>query len=363
MLAAEQALTDLQNPTEATLADAHSRLAQAQQNHADLLTGPSQADIDTAEASVLAAEQSLSDLVAPLSPQELAALEQAVTSAQAALDRALRDVADLADGYQTKVVMYGDATAYRTMSLGDEGPDVRQLEENLAALGFGEAAGFSVDGSFDEATEAAVRAWQGSLGTYVDGEVGTADVLFVSGQVQVGSWQPGIEAGQDIAAGVPLAGLTVIEAPIDGVMATSQRVIAQLPLAARDLLEEGDTVNVELPDNSDIAGTVALINPAPLTDAQGEGFVEVTITLAEAAPVVWIGASVDVEIVETLVRDVLVVPATALLALVEGGYAVEVLQPDGTTVLVGVETGLFADGDVEVRATGLREGAPVVVPR
>ena len=206
-------------------------------------------------------------------------------------------------------------------------------------------------------------AWQGSLGSYVDGEVGPADVLFVSGRVQIGSWQPGIEVGQDIAAGVPLAGLTAIEAPTAGVMATTQRVIAELPLAERDLLSEGDTVNVELPDNSDIAGTVALINPAPLTDAQGEGFVEVTITLVEAAPVVWIGASVDVEIVETLVRDALVVPATALLALVEGGYALEVLQPDGSTVLIGVETGLFADGDVEVRATGLQEGMPVVVPR
>ena len=188
-------------------------------------------------------------------------------------------------------------------------------------------------------------------------------MLFVSGRVQIGSWQPGIEVGQDIAAGVPLAGLTAIEAPTAGVMATTQRVIAELPLAERDLLSEGDTVNVELPDNSDIAGTVALINPAPLTDAQGEGFVEVTITLVEAAPVVWIGASVDVEIVETLVRDALVVPATALLALVEGGYALEVLQPDGSTVLIGVETGLFADGDVEVRATGLQEGMPVVVPR
>ena len=363
MLAARQTLQDLQDPTEAALADARSRLAQAEQNLADLLAGATQAQIDAAEAAVLAAEETLRDLLDPLTPDEVDALEQSVTSAQAALARARSDVADLADGYRAQVVMYGSTPAFRTMSRGDEGPDVYQLEENLAALGFGDTSGFSVDGAFDEATGDAVRAWQRSLGTYIDGEVGTADVLFVSGPVQIGSWQPGIEVGQDIGAGVPLAALTVIEAPSDGVMATTQRVIAQLPLAERDLLEEGGTVNVELPDNSDIAGTVAAINPAPLTDAQGEGFVEVTITLAEAAPVVWIGASVDVEIVETLVRDALVVPATALLALVEGGYAVEVMQPDGTTVLVGVETGLFADGDVEVRAAGLQEGDPVVVPR
>ena len=363
VLAARQTVEDLQNPSEAALADARSRVAQAEQNLVDLLAGPSQADIDSAEAAVLVAGEALRDLLDPLAPDEVAVLEQAVTGAQAALVRARGDVADLADGDRVQVVMYGSAPAFRTMARGDEGPDVRQLEENLASLGFGDTSGFSVDGTFDEATEEAVRAWQRSLGTYVDGAVGMADVLFVSGRVRIGSWQPGIEVGQDIIAGTPLAGLTAIEAPTGGVMATTQRVVAQLPLAERDLLAEGDTVNVEFPDNSDVAGTVVLINPAPLTNAQGEGFVEVTITLAEAAPVVWIGASVDVEIVKTLVPDALVVPATALLALVEGGYAVEVVQRDGTTVLVGVETGLFADGDVVVRATGLQEGATVVVPR
>ncbi|MCY3662173.1 MAG: peptidoglycan-binding protein, partial [bacterium] len=363
VLAATETLHNLQNPTDAAIADARGRLAVVEQDLADLLAGAAPSEVQAAEAAVLAAGEALGDLIAPLTPDELTALEQAVTSTQAALDSARRDVADLADGYRSLVVMYGSVPAFRTMSPGDAGPDVRQLEENLAALGFGGADGFSVDGAFDEATENAVRAWQGSLGSHVDGEVGTADVLFVPGPVQVGSWQPGIEVGQDIAAGVPLAALTAIEAPIDGVMATTQHVIAQLPLAERDLLSEGDSVNVELPDNRDVAGTVALINPAPLADAQGEAFVEVTITLVEAAPVVWIGASVDVEITETLARDALVVPATALLALVEGGYALEVQQPDGSTVLIGVETGLFADGDVEVRATGLQEGMPVVVPR
>ena len=363
ILAARQTLTDLRNPTPAALADARSRLEAAEDNLADVLAGATEAAIEVAEAAVLTAEESLGDLLDPLGPQELAAFEQAVTSAEAALERARRDVADLADGYRALVVMYGTTPAYRTMSLGDEGPDVLQLEENLAALGFGDADGFHVDGAFDEATTDAVRAWQRSLGTYVDGEVGTADVLFVSGRAQIGSWQPGVEVGQDIAAGAQLAALTAIEAQVGGVMATTQRVIAQLPLSERDLLTTGDTVNVELPDNSDISGTVVLINPAPLTDAQGDSFVEVTITLVEAAPVVWIGASVDTEIVETLVRDALVVPATALLALVEGGYAVEVLQADGTTYLVGVEVGLFADGDVEVRGAGLEAGTPVVVPR
>jgi hypothetical protein len=53
---------------------------------------------------------------------------------------------------------------------------------------------------------------------------------------------------------------------------------------------------------------------------------------------------------------VLAVPVNALLALREGGYALQL--PDDT--LLPVETGLFAMGLVEVTGEGLREGLAVV---
>jgi hypothetical protein len=53
-----------------------------------------------------------------------------------------------------------------------------------------------------------------------------------------------------------------------------------------------------------------------------------------------------------------------LLALLEGGYAVEVAAADGTTHLVGVTTGIFQDGwvEIEVPNGGLSAGDLVVVP-
>ena len=48
--------------------------------------------------------------------------------------------------------------------------------------------------------------------------------------------------------------------------------------------------------------------------------------------------------------------------IAEGGYAVEVADADGSTHLVGVETGIFDDGWVEVTGGGLEEGLAVVVP-
>jgi len=59
---------------------------------------------------------------------------------------------------------------------------------------------------------------------------------------------------------------------------------------------------------------------------------------------------------------VMAVPVTALLALTEGGYAVEVDNGDGTTRLIGVDPGLYADNLVEVASSGLQVGDLVVVP-
>ncbi len=223
---------------------------------------------------------------------------------------------------------------------------------------------FEVDGVFDQHTAGAVRQWQRESGQHVDGMVSATDVLFVAGPSVIGSWEQGIELGQELEAGRTLASLTVVETPAQDGMSTTQRVAANLPLSDRDLVSVGVAVNVELPDDTDVAGTVTAINPSPLLDAQtGENVVEVTILLSAPASDVWIGATVTVEITQTLIPDALVLPATALLALVEGGSAVEVLDANGSVRLVGVETGLFVDGDVEVISPELEAGMRIVVPR
>jgi multidrug efflux system membrane fusion protein len=58
---------------------------------------------------------------------------------------------------------------------------------------------------------------------------------------------------------------------------------------------------------------------------------------------------------------VLTVPVAALLALSEGGYGVQVVEGTGTRI-VAVETGLFADGRVEISGSGIAAGTNVGVP-
>jgi multidrug efflux pump subunit AcrA (membrane-fusion protein) len=72
------------------------------------------------------------------------------------------------------------------------------------------------------------------------------------------------------------------------------------------------------------------------------------------------GSPVSVDITRQKAENVLAVPVEALLALAEGGYGVET-QADHR--LVPVQTGLFADGQVEVSGPDLRPGLKVVVPQ
>jgi multidrug efflux pump subunit AcrA (membrane-fusion protein) len=74
---------------------------------------------------------------------------------------------------------------------------------------------------------------------------------------------------------------------------------------------------------------------------------------------------VSVSITTASVKDALVVPVNALLALAGGGgYAIEVVDAAGAHRLVPVTLGLFddAEGLVQVSGSGVRAGQRVVVP-
>ena len=60
------------------------------------------------------------------------------------------------------------------------------------------------------------------------------------------------------------------------------------------------------------------------------------------------GEAVQVALTVQSVRNVLAVPIAALVALAGGGYGLEVVAPSGQHHLVGVRTGVFAGGEVQV---------------
>jgi peptidoglycan hydrolase-like protein with peptidoglycan-binding domain len=249
------------------------------------------------------------------------------------------------DGEPT-VLLYGEMPAWRALGPGVSGPDVLQLEANLVELGYGD--GLTVDESWDDATTAAVTAWQAATGMVADGHVDQGEVVFEPDAVIVA----GLEGrrGGGVGPGAPVLRVT-----------DTERVLtASLPASRRDGVAVGDTVEVELGDGSVVEATVTEIDAAPTTAQDGSQTYGMRLSLAEADADVPDGP-VSLQLVRQERPDVLAVPVNALLALLEGGYAVERVTDDGLTELVAIDAGLFADGWVEVEGD-LEEGDEVVVP-
>jgi hypothetical protein len=156
------------------------------------------------------------------------------------------------------------------------------------------------------------------------------------------------------------------------VTGTEQVVSLEVEVDDRDLVAVGTAVTVVLPGGQEVPGTVA---SATVTEAEsddsaatapdegaggGDSVTEVEVTLTEAAPADLDGSTVDVVVAVDERTDVLTVPVNALLALAEGGYGLEVVADDGTSSIVAVETGLFANGQVEVTGE-IAEGTTVGV--
>lgn len=228
-----------------------------------------------------------------------------------------------------------------------EGPDVLQLQQALVRLGHPAPT----TGVLDEATTAAIAAWQTAIGATPDGVVGLGEVVFLAAPVRVTEASLGI--GKPVNNGSNV--LTT--------SAASSVVLVDLDAGDQDLLVVGQVVQVELPGGALVDATVDDVDRIARRTANGDVVFEVRILLSDPAAGLDLDqAPVDVLVVTDRRTDVLAVPVTALLALAEGGYAVEVDAGDGSTRLVGVEPGLYADGWVEVTTTGLVAGDMVVVP-
>jgi multidrug efflux system membrane fusion protein len=249
------------------------------------------------------------------------------------------------------VVMYGDVVAYRPLSAGTRGPDVRQLEANLRALGYG---GFTVDNLFTASTGTAVRRWQKDLGLTQTRRVEQGRVLFVAGPVRVDS----VTASVNDATGDGQDVLTYT--------GTTRQVTVRLDVADQRLARKGADVQIRLPDGKQVPGRIdrvyTVIQPADTPDGPPETKVETLVALNDPKAAAGVEAAV-VNVVFTAAerRNVLAVPIAALVALAEGGYGVEVIEGD-TTRYVRVETGLFAAGRVEISGDGLRAGMTVGMP-
>ncbi|MDX3852283.1 peptidoglycan-binding protein [Streptomyces sp. AK02-01A] len=256
-------------------------------------------------------------------------------------------------------LFYGRTPLFRELSVGvPDGPDVRVLKRNLKELGHGDA--LADDDHYSPGTADAVRDWQDALNREKTGTVSPGDALVEPGSVRVTET------------------LGIIGAPAEGPLLTlsgTERVVTvDMPVAQQQLAREGAAVRVQLPGGAPTDGKVTDVGTVARDPEAGDGSgraaagdtaarnatITVRVTLTRPKDVGALdGAPVSVDFTSDRREDVLAVPVPALLALAEGGYAVE--TPRGE--LVPVRLGAFAGGKVEVSGSGLTEGMRVEVPR
>jgi peptidoglycan hydrolase-like protein with peptidoglycan-binding domain len=258
-------------------------------------------------------------------------------------------------------LLIGELPAYRDFATGmPDGPDVRQLEENLAALGMRPGR---VDEKFTADTTAAIKRWQAAWGLPAaqrSGVLPLGTVVFAPVPLRAG--QATAAVGAPVGPGAPVFPAT----------STSKVITAQLSTDRQRSVHVGDPVQVSLSSSAPVQGKVTKIGRVAVAanqnqngPSQGNGEmtpstvpITVEVTLPPSAADLD-QAPVQVAITTRAKQNVLLVPVTALLAKPGGGYQVR-LDSGG---YVTVTPGLFdsTNGTVEVSGS-LTVGQKVQVP-
>jgi hypothetical protein len=247
------------------------------------------------------------------------------------------------------VLLYGRVPAWRALSAGMHGADVRQLNRALVALGCATRAQLDPASKYFTAeTGYALEKLQARLGLPRTGTLPLGQAVFLPSALRVTTVSGSL--------GAPAAG------PVLAATSARRVVTIALDAAQQSLVKAGDKVRVTLPTGRVTPGVVSSVGKVATGGASPKVTVIVTLKHPQAAGALD-QAPVTVAITTATAPGALVVPVDALLARASG-YAVEEVGPGGRHHLVPVSLGLFDDaaGLVQVTGPGLAAGQRIVVP-
>ena len=138
-------------------------------------------------------------------------------------------------------LLYGSLPAYRTLSPGVKGADVKEFEQNLWALGY---RGFTVDNTYSSSTASAVKDWQDDLGLTKTGSVDPGQIVYAAGAVRVDAL--GLQVGRVVGPGTAVESIT----------GTSPLATVELDTDSARLAKQGAAVQVTLPDRKVVRGKI-----------------------------------------------------------------------------------------------------------
>lgn len=292
------------------------------------------------------------------------------------------------DGTKVRLLI-GSVPDYRAFHEGmSDGLDVKELEQNLVAMGYDPNHIMTADEHFTWATKDAIKRWQAARGVPAADQTGTlatGAVVFEPCPIRVGQ-----------VSAIPGARLSPNTRVLTGTSTTTV-VTAQVTTDQLALIRVGDKVAVTLPDSPTVTGTVTHIGKVATTSGgNGQGGSDqggdqngggqnsppsVTVTIAVTPPKTSANleqAPAQIAITTAEHKNALTVPVAALLAQPGGGYQVRMVSGQSGSAGVGsggaanpaihtieVTPNLFDDvtGRVEISGTGLTAGQQVEVPK
>ncbi len=170
-----------------------------------------------------------------------------------------------------------------------------------------------------------------------------------------------------------LGSAVALNSPLYNISSVGIEVVFQVDATDQETVTLGKNVEIELPTDERVPTVITFIDQV-VTQTQAGDFIEVVLEVLNPEEVeAYDQAPVKVFLTTEVSENVLYVPVNALLALAEGGYALEIYEgvAEGSTfegesgvdtTYVAVEIGVFTDGFVEVIGN-IQEGQLVVVPR
>jgi peptidoglycan hydrolase-like protein with peptidoglycan-binding domain len=252
----------------------------------------------------------------------------------------------------------GDSTDGSVVSIASGDPttgnDILQLERALVDLGHDADGALIADGTYTLETNQAILDFQAATGMETDGIINLGEVTFLPDQVHITNQLA--TKGSSVVQGTPLLGISL-----------SEKVVTMaLPAEDQGVLDVGEAVSVELPDNTLVPATVVYVSQTaiPGQNQFDPATFEVRIELDDPSAAAGLDeAPVEVIIISDSVEGVTAIPVSALVALLEGGYAVEVGMGNGQVDLIAVEVGFFGTNNmIEITSGALEPGDQVVVP-
>jgi hypothetical protein len=256
------------------------------------------------------------------------------------------------------VLLYGSTPTWRTLSEGATGPDVAELNADLVNLGDASTAQLNPTSDyFGAATATAVEKLQAHLGASRTGSLTLGQVTFLPTPLRVTTVSANL--GATVSGGPVLTGTS-----------PTREVSATLPATQRSQVHTGDRVTITLAAAHTTAGVVATVGATATSNGGSSGAssppptVQVDITPSDPAATGTVDqAPVTVAVTTATVKDVLAVPATALVTAAGGRPGIEVVDANHITHTVQVTMGLFddANGLVQITGTGLDVGQHIAL--